>query len=331
MTVIRRLNPIIRGWAAYYRTRYPARRSTFWIITCGGSSTSGPGSAIATSRRPGSLPGTSASSTRPGRTGGCSATATAAPTCTSSPGPRSSATRWSSPASPDDPALADYWAWRQHKRPLPINHTAQRLYRAQDGRCAICKAMLVPVEDLPQAPHQWETWLATTRKTIDVTWDHGNPDKAEPRLAHLRCHHGNGPTLQTAQPPARLARAGCSETGTSGSQGGPAPQGAGPTRHVQPRRRRRREAPREQECRARRPRRQETRLSPKPRLGACTRPANDRLDAEVSGDAGRASGSTKAEPSGRTGSGLSILLLWISSRPERQPVPWVPRWRHCRK
>ena len=120
-------------------------------------------------------------------------------------------------ASPDDPVLADYWAWRQHKRPLPINHTAQRLYRAQDGRCAICKAMLVPVEDLPQAPHQWETWLATTRKTIDVTWDHGNPDKAEPRLAHLRCHHGNGPTLQTAQPPARLARAGCSETGTSGS------------------------------------------------------------------------------------------------------------------
>ena len=41
-------------------------------------------------------------------------------------------------ASPDDPALAEYWAWRRHKTPLPINHTAMWLYRAQDGRCAIC-------------------------------------------------------------------------------------------------------------------------------------------------------------------------------------------------
>ena len=64
----------------------------------------------------GRSPGTSASSTSPGATGGCSATATAAPTCTSSPGPGSSDTRWSSSgASPDDPALADYWAGRRRK------------------------------------------------------------------------------------------------------------------------------------------------------------------------------------------------------------------------
>ena len=31
--------------------------------------------------------------------------------------------------------------------------------------------------------------------------------------------------------------------------------------------------------------------------------------------------STKAEPSGWTDSGMSLLLLWISSRPERQSVP----------
>jgi len=41
-------------------------------------------------------------------------------------------------ASPDDPELTDYWAWRRRKAPLPINHTALRLYRVQDGRCAIC-------------------------------------------------------------------------------------------------------------------------------------------------------------------------------------------------
>jgi RNA-directed DNA polymerase len=97
-------------------------------------------------------------------------------------------------ASPDDPGLADYWAWRRRKAPLPINLTALRLHRAQDGRCAICKSNLVAVEDQPQTPREWETWLATTRKTIDVVWEPGRPDKAEPRLIHLDCH-------PTRQPP----------------------------------------------------------------------------------------------------------------------------------
>src|SRR5205085_2327155 len=34
-------------------------------------------------------------------------------------------------ASPDDPELADYWAWRRHKALLPINHTALRLHRVR--------------------------------------------------------------------------------------------------------------------------------------------------------------------------------------------------------
>jgi RNA-directed DNA polymerase len=104
-------------------------------------------------------------------------------------------------ASPDDPALADYWAWRRQKAPLPVNRTAHRLYQGQDGRCAICRATLLPVENQPQTPREWETWLATTRKTIDVTWDHGASDKAEPRLIHLRCQHGSGPALLPARQP----------------------------------------------------------------------------------------------------------------------------------
>jgi RNA-directed DNA polymerase len=120
-------------------------------------------------------------------------------------------------ASPDDPALVEYWARRRHKTPLPINHTAMRLYRVQDGRCAICKSTLTAVEDRPRTPREWEHWLATTRKTIDVEWDHSTPDKAEPRLIHLRCRTGRGPALLPAQPPSGLARAGCRETGKSGS------------------------------------------------------------------------------------------------------------------
>ncbi len=99
-------------------------------------------------------------------------------------------------ASPDDPGLVDYWAWRRHKAPLPINLTTQRLYREQNGRCAICKATLTAVEDRPQTPHQWEMWLATARKTIDVVWAQGTTDKTRPRLIHLNC--------TTRQPP-RLA------------------------------------------------------------------------------------------------------------------------------
>jgi RNA-directed DNA polymerase len=101
-------------------------------------------------------------------------------------------------ASPDDPELAEYWAWRRHKAPLPINRRAFRLHQEQEGHCAICQATLVPVEDRPQTPQQWETWLTTTRKTIDIVWDPGTPDKAgPPRLIHLHC--------QPTRPPIGLA------------------------------------------------------------------------------------------------------------------------------
>jgi RNA-directed DNA polymerase len=98
-------------------------------------------------------------------------------------------------ASPDDPELADYWAWRRRKAPLPINRTALRLHRQQDGRCAICKTTLLAASDRPQTPRDWEHWLATTRKTIDVVWNTARTDAAEPRLIHLDCSH------QPRQPP----------------------------------------------------------------------------------------------------------------------------------
>ena len=118
--VIARLNPIIRGWAAYYRSVVSSRRSPRWTTTCGGSPTSGPSSHIRTSRSAGSSPATSASSTRPGRTGGCSATATAAPTWSSSPGPdRPAPDGHRRRRLPDDPALTDYWARRRRRRQTP--------------------------------------------------------------------------------------------------------------------------------------------------------------------------------------------------------------------
>ena len=73
-------------------------------------------------------------------------------------------------------------------------HTAFRLHQEQHGRCAICQATLIADHDRPRTPREWEQWLATTRKTIDVVWDTATTDKAAPRLIHLHCHH-------TRQPP----------------------------------------------------------------------------------------------------------------------------------
>ncbi|HET6242293.1 MAG TPA: group II intron reverse transcriptase/maturase [Arthrobacter sp.] len=105
-------------------------------------------------------------------------------------------------ASPDDPALADYWGWRRRKVPLPINKTIQELTDAQDGRCSICGGFLFAVEDRPQNPREWEQWLATTRTTINTI---AMSKEAEPRLVHATCRHGHGLALHNAYEPSGLA------------------------------------------------------------------------------------------------------------------------------
>ena len=69
-------------------------------------------------------------------------------------------------ASPDDPALVEYWASRRRKATLPINKTTRRLIEAQDGRCSICGGTLIADQAMPQNPREWEKWLTTTRDTI---------------------------------------------------------------------------------------------------------------------------------------------------------------------
>jgi RNA-directed DNA polymerase len=104
-------------------------------------------------------------------------------------------------ASPDDPALSEYWAGRRRKAVLPINRTVRWLHQAQDGCCAICRASLLPVDDRPQTPREWEAWLATTRKTLDVIREDGASDKAEPRLIHTHCSNWSPELLPARQPP----------------------------------------------------------------------------------------------------------------------------------
>jgi len=99
-------------------------------------------------------------------------------------------------ASPDDPALTEYWASRRRKAPLPINNINRRLHQAQDGRCHICKGTLHAVEDRPDIPKHWEHWLvanrvAVTMITVPVP---GTTGEAERRLIHTNCNNRRRPT-----------------------------------------------------------------------------------------------------------------------------------------
>ena len=110
-------------------------------------------------------------------------------------------------ASPDDPALAEYWARRRRRTPLPINKTTQELIEAQEGRRMICGGLLLAVDDRPQNPREWEHWPDTTRQMID-TIAAGNPGtsgKAEPRLVHAACRSNRGLALHNAYEPTGLA------------------------------------------------------------------------------------------------------------------------------
>jgi RNA-directed DNA polymerase len=93
-------------------------------------------------------------------------------------------------ASPDDPALSDYWANRRSKAPpLSIDTTSLRLFDAQHGRCHICGDWFLSDSDRPQSPREWERWQLAARKTIIqiATRTAGTPDEPEPRLVHAHC------------------------------------------------------------------------------------------------------------------------------------------------
>lgn len=117
-------------------------------------------------------------------------------------------------ASPDDPSLTDYWTWRRRKAPPPPTaRTTLRLLEAQDGRCALCGDWLLPADDPPQTPREWELRRALSVKTtMTVTMRRpGTSDNPKPRLIHAHCQQrlsaadGDGTALLDACEPGGLA------------------------------------------------------------------------------------------------------------------------------
>jgi RNA-directed DNA polymerase len=113
-------------------------------------------------------------------------------------------------ASPDDPALAGYWAARRRKEPPPpVSADRLRLLRKQQGRCPLCGNLLLHADREPQSPGEWEQWAtaigkAIVRHAIAVP---GSPaDRTEKRLVHEHCRRRharqqqNGTAGQPASP-----------------------------------------------------------------------------------------------------------------------------------
>ena len=115
-------------------------------------------------------------------------------------------------SSPDDPALAAYWAERRRRVKPPLDRYTLCLLTRQAGRCALCGDYLLAADQPPQSPTQWERWwLQVTRKAIAASYltHHRKPGPADgdqTRLVHASCQRGlqarqrRNPALQPATP-----------------------------------------------------------------------------------------------------------------------------------
>ena len=103
-------------------------------------------------------------------------------------------------ASPDDPALTGYWQQRRRRDRLPVDPATWHLLRRQRGRCPLCRGLLLHADRQPQSPEEWQQWHTVTRKAIrkhaiDSVTDLGTPDgRVAYHLIHAHCRRriGNG-------------------------------------------------------------------------------------------------------------------------------------------
>jgi RNA-directed DNA polymerase len=116
-------------------------------------------------------------------------------------------------ASPDDPDLTSYWAARRRRSIplLPADKATLRLLQNQQGRCPLCKQLLLHAERPPQSPQEWEQWLRTTRMAIRrhhiAIGGDRTTDTIVVRLVHASCQRRSAVDMkhQQSQEPSELA------------------------------------------------------------------------------------------------------------------------------
>ncbi len=93
-------------------------------------------------------------------------------------------------ASTDDPALTDYWAQRRGKNSPLLDRSVLILLAKQNGRCTLCQGLLLHADHEPRSPTEWEQWHRVTRKAITKQHVTAHADRATPndtRLVHSHC------------------------------------------------------------------------------------------------------------------------------------------------
>jgi RNA-directed DNA polymerase len=107
-------------------------------------------------------------------------------------------------ASPDDPALTDYWAERRRKHQPPLGEHTVRLLHRQQPRCLLCGDYILHADHEPTSPQEWGQWFHAVRKAITKQaleiaepGRHGTPDRNRTRLLHRQTtpRSGNNPAL----------------------------------------------------------------------------------------------------------------------------------------
>jgi RNA-directed DNA polymerase len=101
-------------------------------------------------------------------------------------------------ASPDDPDLAEYWAKRRERIRPPVSPATWHLLRRQHGRCPLCRGLLLYASHEPHDERKWEQWHTTIRKAIrkeaiTAVMDLGTPgEQVAYRLIHAHCRRRLG-------------------------------------------------------------------------------------------------------------------------------------------
>jgi hypothetical protein len=132
-------------------------------------------------------------------------------------------------SSPDDPALAEYWAARRRRGiPRPIDTATLRLLQSQHGRCPCCGQLLLDADRPPQSPREWEQWLAAIRKAITknaiATPAGSTLDEGRLRLLHAHCYRRSAGKRKAQQLQPATSPGACPSRG-AGKLACPVPRG----------------------------------------------------------------------------------------------------------
>lgn len=98
-------------------------------------------------------------------------------------------------SSPDDPSLESYWANRRRKKlPATVDRLSITLAARQKGVCPLCKRALISgAEYEPDSPREWAAWFSASMKVLHkhhfiYRRNGGSDERTNLRLVHAECH-----------------------------------------------------------------------------------------------------------------------------------------------